>query len=122
MKTITLLLFALLSSLNIYGQQFSCGFDAARQHLLETDPSYREKEMNVNRLLQQRLHNQQARSTQTLLYIPIVVHVIHQNGPENLHDSVIINAVAELNHVFANTGSYYDPAGADIGIRFCLAS
>lgn len=119
-----LLLFFTFIGVRLYGQQFSCGFDKVRNDLFKANPSLQQKERDTDKLLYEIALRQESRErgAQTPLYIPIVVHVIHQNGPENLPDSVIINAVVKLNHVFANTGSYYDSAGVDIGIRFCLAS
>lgn len=124
MKVNLLLLLLALTSTHLYAQQLNCGFDQVRSELFKDDPSLQQKEKDTDALLYQYISrlDLHERSARTLLYIPVVVHVIHQNGPENLHDSVIINAVAELNHVFANTGSYHDSAGVDIGIQFCLAS
>jgi len=59
---------------------------------------------------------------QTVLEIPVAVHIIHQNGPENIPDSLVISAISQLNLRFQNTGAYYDSAGVDAGIQFCLAS
>ncbi|MDP1813193.1 MAG: hypothetical protein Q8K92_01955, partial [Leadbetterella sp.] len=54
--------------------------------------------------------------------IPLVFHIIHDGGPENIPDSRITNAVAFLNDAFANTG-YFGGLGvsADVPFRFCLA-
>lgn len=57
-------------------------------------------------------------ATQT---IPVVVHVIHQNGAENISDGQVFDAIQHLNEAFANTG-FYDPnTGVDTEIEFCLA-
>lgn len=120
MKTSLILLFA-LACFNLYGQQ-SCGFDQTRKDLQQLDPSYLQKEKETDQILYQQALQQNARGVQTLLYIPVVVHVIHQNGPENLPDSTIIAGIANLNLYFANAGQFYNAAGNDIGIRFCLAS
>lgn len=54
--------------------------------------------------------------------IPLVFHIIHDGGPENIPDSRITNAIAFLNDAFANTG-YFGGLGAsaDVPFRFCLA-
>lgn len=56
------------------------------------------------------------------LVLPVVVHVVHQNGPENLSDAQVEAAVAHLNAAFAHTGYFAQQgAGTDALIQFCLA-
>lgn len=53
--------------------------------------------------------------------LPVVVHVIHNNGPENLSDATVLQGIQHLNEAFANMG-YYDPStGVNTQIQFCLA-
>jgi hypothetical protein len=56
------------------------------------------------------------------LTVPIVFHVVHQNGPENIPDSVIINSVNALNQRFSKSGPYNYSNGVNVNIQFCLAS
>lgn len=56
------------------------------------------------------------------LTVPLVFHVVHQNGPENIPDSVIINSVNVLNQRFSNSGPYNFGNGVNVNIQFCLAS
>ena len=37
--------------------------------------------------------------------IPVVFHVLHTNGPENISDATLINALAQVNRDFAREGS-----------------
>ncbi|MDF2455161.1 MAG: hypothetical protein K0R51_1154 [Cytophagaceae bacterium] len=53
--------------------------------------------------------------------IPVVVHVIHENGTENISDAQIITAIQYMNDAFNNTGGFADPNGTATGIQFCLA-
>lgn len=53
--------------------------------------------------------------------IPVVVHVIHQNGPENLSQQDILQGIQNLNDAYANTGLYEPLYGVDTEISFCLA-
>ncbi len=124
MKSIFILLLFAFTCVNLCGQQFSCGFDEARQNLFITDPSYRQQEKNADELLyRQAMHPlSRERNARSVSYIPVVVHVVHQNGPENLADSTIIAGIAQLNLCFQNAPPYYDPSGTDAGIQFCLAS
>ncbi|MCB0596272.1 MAG: gliding motility-associated C-terminal domain-containing protein [Lewinellaceae bacterium] len=53
--------------------------------------------------------------------LPVVVHIIHNGGSENISDARTADAIQHLNDAFANTG-YYNPAtGVDTEIAFCLA-
>src|SRR5688500_10818885 len=53
--------------------------------------------------------------------LPVVVHIIHNNGSENISDAQAITAIQNLNAAYANTG-FYDPSnGVNTEIQFCLA-
>ena len=54
--------------------------------------------------------------------IPVVFHVIHNNGPENIPDQTILDGLEQLNQRLANEGSYFNETGHNVPIRFCLAS
>ncbi len=53
--------------------------------------------------------------------IPIVVHIVHQNGPENITDAQVLSQVWALNRDFANSPGGPAPA-VNAGIQFCLAT
>ncbi len=53
--------------------------------------------------------------------IPIAVHIVHQNGPENITDQQVLSQIWALNRDFANTPGNPSPA-VNTGIQFCLAS
>ncbi|MCB0521149.1 MAG: gliding motility-associated C-terminal domain-containing protein [Lewinellaceae bacterium] len=53
--------------------------------------------------------------------LPVVVHIIHNNGAENISDATVLQGIQDLNDAYANVG-YYDPnTGVDTKIQFCLA-
>lgn len=54
--------------------------------------------------------------------VPVVFHIMHNNGPENVADSIIQTAVDQLNLRFQNSAPYFDSTGHVINIQFCLAS
>jgi hypothetical protein len=59
--------------------------------------------------------------------IPVVVHVLHQNGIENISDAQIYNALELANNVFDLTpmpvvDPPFDVLVADMEVRLCLAS
>ena len=61
--------------------------------------------------------------------IPVVIHIIHQNGPENISDAQVISQIDVLNTDFrrfnsdtANTNPVFLGVTADMEISFCLAT
>ena len=54
--------------------------------------------------------------------LPVVFHVVHDGGGENLSEARITAGLRHANEAFANQG-YYDPStGVDTRIQFCLAA
>lgn len=53
-------------------------------------------------LLTQDIHPQSASGLYT---IPVVVHIIHNNGPENISDSLVHSALAEVNRNYSATNA-----------------
>src|SRR6218665_1643671 len=54
--------------------------------------------------------------------LPVVFHIIHENGPENISDANIWDAVSLLNAAFKHAPPYTPAGGVDINIDFCLSS
>ncbi len=50
------------------------------------------------------------------LTLPVIVHIIHNNGSENISDEQVRNGIAHLNREFRYSGN-----GTDMQIEFCLA-
>ncbi len=53
--------------------------------------------------------------------LPVVVHIIHDNGPENISDAQVLNGIQQLNEAFANMAYYDQGTGTNTMIQFCLA-
>ncbi|NUO03075.1 MAG: hypothetical protein HUU01_20895, partial [Saprospiraceae bacterium] len=53
--------------------------------------------------------------------LPVVVHIIHDNGLENISDAQVLNGIQQLNEAFANTAYYDQGTGTNTMIQFCLA-
>lgn len=53
--------------------------------------------------------------------IPVVVHILHHGGAENIPDAQVQTAIQYLNDAFSNAGYYDQGSGAAVNIRFCLA-
>lgn len=65
-----------------------------------------------------------ALSIDIIYTIPTVVHVMHNNGPENISDEQIRSQIDVLNEDFGKYGNGFNnnSVGTDTKIRFCLAS
>lgn len=64
----------------------------------------------------------QSRSSHTVKIIPVVVHVIHNGGVENISDAQIQSQIDVLNEDFRKiSGTNGDGNGVDAEIEFCLA-
>ncbi|HIA36333.1 MAG TPA: hypothetical protein EYN89_06240, partial [Flavobacteriales bacterium] len=57
----------------------------------------------------------------TIYTIPVVVHIVHNNGTENISDAQVLQGIQDLNDGFANQGPYQDVNGVDVEIVFCMA-
>jgi gliding motility-associated-like protein len=102
----------------------SCYTDAANTALLKQDPEYSRKSDSLDyawsaAVKDGRLENKSAVAPPYIL--PIVFHIVHKNGPENISDADVQRSVDYLNQALANT-DYYDPTtGASTQIQVCLA-
>jgi len=121
-----LLTFSLLSK-RAEAQTFTCGQPAVTESLKARNPGF---QTNLSRISQDWRNYQHTRTKQPtsptplstpVLTLPVVVHIIHDNGPENIPDAQVQTAIQHLNEAYANI-DYYNPAdGVDTHIRFCLA-
>ena len=119
------LVFPFLLNAQVENTDFShkCFADQLHQKMLSEHPFYYAKHQGMEREIY-KLENEPSFSSTTSVTtqtIPVVVHVIHQNGPENISDAQVFDAIQHLNDAFANI-DFYDPnTGVDVGIDFCLA-
>ena len=98
-----------------------CASHEVEQNLITNSVQYKKRSQAVDSiiLLNSNLSLKSLSSVSSDL--PIVVHVIHQNGNENVSDAQIIQAVADLNQAFGNQGYYNPTTGVNTEIAFCLA-
>jgi len=97
-----------------------CFTDQLLNKQLQTVPGFESRINDMNNELLQRAQLSGAGRQQYI--IPVVVHVIHQNGPENISDEQIFAGIQHLNDAFANSGDYSHPDGVATNIQFCLAA
>ncbi len=79
----------------------TCGTHIVRQQMIEQDPSFLEREAALNEEIRQLiLNNAVQRDEDYVITIPIVFHVLHLKGTENITDEQIFSAVDDLNDDF----------------------
>ena len=124
MKFIIILLTIILLTFNyLFAQSPFCRFDEYRFSLNSSNPEMAIKEQQINNSIYESIiSNAMPRNNGGTFIIPIVFHIMHNNGPENIADSVVFNAVEELNLRFQNASPYFDSTGNPINIQFCLAT
>ena len=99
-----------------------CATDYLNAELFKKFPSLKEQQDSIDYkiyLLKDRKQRFK-RSSHTYI-IPVVVHIIHNNGPENISDNLVLDGIQHLNDAFANVGFYDPTTGVDVEIQFCLA-
>ncbi|MBK9416391.1 MAG: hypothetical protein IPN62_03660 [Flavobacteriales bacterium] len=99
-----------------------CGADELHQERLVVDPGYAARHEAFERGILQRADGTHlAHRDGEVLMVPVVVHIIHDNGAENLLDAQVLAAIQYLNDGFANVGLFDPLTGVDVGIQFCMA-
>jgi gliding motility-associated-like protein len=56
-----------------------------------------------------------------ILTLPVVFHIIHNGGEENIADERVLNSLANLNLAFRNETIFNPETGIDTRLQFCLA-
>lgn len=108
--------------------QARCGFLEAQEYLLQNEPG---AEQRIREAIEGFGGEAGAanKSTQALYTIPVVFHIIHLGGPENISDAQIQSAIDILNRDFnklnpdtANIVAPFKPLAANCQIEFKLAT
>ena len=106
-----------------------CGTDAAREQYFAEHPGAREAQKAFDRQLTVMAEAQMNKATYvTDVTIPVVVHVFHAGGPENITDRQINSAIAQLNLDYQKLNPdtaaiipLFRPIAASVGFQFRLA-
>lgn len=100
-----------------------CLSDEMKSREQQNMPGLKSVEENFNKTIYHFLTSQQfTKSATGVTYIPVVVHIMHNNGAENISDAFVIQGIQDLNEAFSNSGAYTNASGVDTQIQFCLAS
>lgn len=96
-----------------------CWFDAYQR---QNKSLITKSEQLIQNAIKQEKDNLLRSSSHNTRIIPVVVHVIHNGGAENISDAQIISQINVLNEDFRKiSGTNGDGNGVDTEIEFCLA-
>ena len=101
-----------------------CMTDELHIRQLETDTLYRERTESIKNktfLLSRYPSKSALRQAGSAYVIPVVVHIIHNNGAENISDQQVIDGIKHMNEAYANLAPFQGPNSVETGIQFCLA-
>ena len=129
MKNILLGLAACTVSLATLAQEpFSCSTDEMRRRMIEMDPSYLAREAAYAEEIRQLIaNNTTMRDEHPVITIPIVFHILHLGGAENIPNEQIYEQMRILNEDFRKLNSdtsvlvpFYQDLATDARIEFRL--
>ena len=108
-----------------------CYTDQLHQQQMENNPAYAKQHME-NQILLKKVEEEMKKNKQpkgTVYTIPVVFHVIHNGGPENVSSEEIFDLLEGLNRDFRMTNldtglvhSTFKPIMADVEIEFVIAT
>lgn len=119
MKHLWASIFFCISAYMLHAQSGSepCYFD---QYQRQNKASIQNAEQIISNAIREQ--NSASRTAHSVKVIPVVVHVIHNGGVENISDAQIQSQIEVLNEDFRKiTGTNGDGNGVDTEIEFCLA-
>jgi PKD repeat protein len=120
---------AMAAAIPGFSQHHQCGTTKAMNRLIAQHPEIKLNQQKIEAEIQDFIANKYSQRTGNQVYIiPIVFHIIHQNGVENISDAQVQDAVRILNEDFrkqnADTSQIvpaFQSVAADCEIEFRLA-
>ena len=132
MRSTLLLAFVLCSTVTVSQEEIPfCATDEMHQQLFNEHPEYNAGIVRAHEKLQgftEHYIQQNHPKGGTPYIIPVVFHIIHNNGVENINDSQILDAVKQVNIQYrkmnADTSEIvasFESIAADVGVELRLA-
>lgn len=103
--------------------QETCAQARLHEQLMAEDDASRQRHLAFEeRLMDKRSRiSASARSSDELLVLPVVFHIIQSDEQDPVPDTQMQQALQYLNDAFANTGYYNAAQGSNTYIQFCMA-
>jgi hypothetical protein len=123
-KFAAIALFTLSLYTSVAQQIVPCATDAVYHAQTIADPQLKVEEEKANALLREQVGTL-TKKANGIIYIPVVFHIIHNDGLENISQAQIMNQIKILNEDFrrkaGTPGFSSDPVSTDTKIEFRLA-
>ncbi|WP_430405023.1 M43 family zinc metalloprotease [Fluviicola sp.] len=130
MNRILLFVIAFAVSNSFAQQMLHCGSDEMESKLFQEHPEYKQAFLRSRKKLEtftKQFRESSTKSGATYI-IPVVFHIIHNNGAENINDSQIFDAIEQVNLQYRKLNpdtnqivSAFQSIAADAGIEIRLA-
>lgn len=130
-KRLLLIASAVLTSFMAFSQQKPCGTDEMMRQIWDANPAAEQQYNELNdysRWYTQNVYIPNAGAKAPVLQIPIVFHVIHNYGSENISDATILNALTAMNNHWrkrdadtVNIAAPFNLIHKDMEVEFVLA-
>jgi PKD repeat protein len=125
---IILLLFTFNFNSKVEAQSFKCGTTEAQEKLYEKYPELRQQQQEFNNYVRNYVAEHYLEANRNIITIPIVFHIVHNYGAENISDAQILEQVEILNRDFnmlnedtSDVIPEFKSLIANVGIEFKLA-
>lgn len=130
MKKLLLNSLILVSGIITAQTEFKCGFNDANDYLFSQDKTAKQRfDELIKAANEQDAKDTQQKTAIATYTIPVVFHILHLGGSENISDAQINDAIKILNRDFAKKNAdttsiiaQYKPIAADCQIEFKLAT
>ena len=124
-----LLFISLLTTALMYAQDYkTCGTDEMMEKAFETDPTLRKKTELLKQEVNSYVKNRNPKNDDEIYVIPVVVHIIHNGGSNNISDAQVHDAMRiinldykKLNSDTSQVISEFTDIVANVGLEFKLA-
>ena len=120
-RNIVLIVFSLVF-ISCFSQQENVDRPCLFDEITNSKKSLLEVEQRIQAKVQENRLTSNLKSSDTNRIIPIVVHIIHDGGVENISESQVQSQIDILNEDYGKlVGTNGDGNGVDTKVRFCLA-
>ncbi len=100
-----------------------CATDQMMRKGFENNSKFEQRHSDIEKAIYESLSENGSieKSSPPPYILPVVVHIIHENGLENISDAQVLDGMDHLNQAFENIDYYDQGTGVNTQIQFCLA-
>src|SRR5688500_14879558 len=94
-----LFLLSIATGIASFAQEHQCGTDYIMRRAAEKNPAVLETRQNLEKFTKDFIASGAPKSS-AIKIIPVVFHIIHNNGPENVSKAQVLDALRVINEDF----------------------